>query len=94
MQKIEMTMDDFDRLMETLEEIDMDNDGYIPSEDDLMDYIERHPERYYLYLLWYSEHKPAPKNENEKKILKKITAIINRTVQIVDNTDQKEGDEE
>lgn len=87
MQEIKITMSDFDDLMETLEEIEMEDDGYIPSEDDLMNYIEKHSERYYLYLLWYSEHKPIPQNEEEKKILKRITSIINRTIHIVDEED-------
>lgn len=83
MQYIEIKEDEFDNLMNTLDNIEMENDGYIPSEEDVFDYIEKHPERYYLYLLWYSEHKPKPQTEEEKMILKKITKIINRTVKVL-----------
>lgn len=83
MQYIEITEHDFDALMDKLEKIEMENDGYIPSEEDVFDYIEKNPERYYLYLLWYSEHKPKPQTEEEKKILKKITKITNQTIKIL-----------
>ena len=63
MQYIEITEHDFDALLDKLENIEMENDGYIPSEEDVFDYIEKNPERYYLYLLWYSEHKPKPQTE-------------------------------
>lgn len=83
MQKIQIREEDFDRLMEMLSSIKMEDDDYIPSEEDIFDYIERFPERYYLYLLWYSEHRPKPKNEEERKNLKKIIKIINNTIEIV-----------
>lgn len=83
MSKVTMTDTEFDELMETLNSVDMEADNYIPSDDDFFDYIEKHPERYYKYLLWYSEHKPIPTNEKEKEILKKITKIINNTVEII-----------
>lgn len=83
MHTIEIPEDEFDKLMERLDKIEMDKDNYIPSEDDIFDYIEKHPERYYLYLLWYSEHKPRPQTEEEKKILKRVTKIINNTIVIV-----------
>ena len=66
-----------------LDKVEMEKDGYIPSEEDVFDYIEKHPEKYYLYLLWYSEHKPNPQSEEEKKNLKKITKIINNTIKII-----------
>lgn len=80
---IEMNEKEFDDLMNELDKVEMENDGYIPSEEDVFDYIERHPERYYLYLLWYSEHKPKPQTDEEKKILKKVTKIINQTIKVV-----------
>ena len=83
MQIIELTEAEFDKLMNRLDKVEMEKDGYIPSEEDVFDYIEKHPEKYYLYLLWYSEHKPKPQNEYEKKILKKITKITNQTIKIV-----------
>lgn len=84
MQNIKLTIDEFDALMESINSVKMEDDGYIPSLDDVLYYIEKHPERYYLYLLWYSEHKPKPKNDKEKSILKRITKIINNTVEIID----------
>lgn len=78
-----MNEKEFDDLMNELDKVEMENDGYIPSEEDVFDYIERHPERYYLYLLWYSEHKPKPQTDEEKKILKKVTKIINQTIKVV-----------
>lgn len=83
MKCIEMNEKEFDDLMNELDKVEMENDGYIPSEEDVFDYIERHPERYYLYLLWYSEHKPKPQTDEEKKILKKVTKIINQTIKVV-----------
>lgn len=83
MRTVEIPEEEFDKLMERLDKIEMDKDDYIPSEDDVFDYIEKHPERYYLYLLWYSEHKPKPQTEEEKKILKRVTKIINNTIVIV-----------
>lgn len=71
MQIIELTEAEFDKLMNRLDKVEMEKDGYIPSEEDVFDYIEKHPEKYYLYLLWYSEHKPKPQSEEEKKELKK-----------------------
>ena len=44
---------------------------------------ENKMKKYYLYLLWYSEHKPKPQSEEEKKNLKKITKIINNTIKII-----------
>lgn len=41
MQHIEITEHDFDALMDKLEKIEMENDGYIPSEEDVFDYIEK-----------------------------------------------------
>ena len=83
MQCVEIKDDKFDELMDKLNNVEMEKDNYIPSEEDTFDYIERHPERYYLYLLWYSEHKPKPQTEEEKKILKRVTKITNQTVKIV-----------
>ena len=40
------------------------------------DYIEKHPERYYLYLLWFSEHKPKPQTNEERQVLKRISKIF------------------
>ena len=37
MQQIEITEHDFDALMDKLEKIEMENDGYIPSEEDVFD---------------------------------------------------------
>ncbi len=84
MEKVKFTVNEFDSLMDIINSIEMENDRYIPSLDDLLYYIEKHPERYYLYLLWYSEHKPKPKNEKEKSILKRISKIINNTIEIID----------
>lgn len=83
MQIIELTEAEFDKLMNRLDKVEMEKDGYIPSEEDVFDYIEKHPEKCYLYLLWYSEHKPKPQSEEEKKNLKKITKIINNTIKII-----------
>lgn len=83
MQIIELTEAEFDKLMNRLDKVEMEKDGYIPSEEDVFDYIEKHPGKYYLYLLWYSEHKPNPQSEEEKKNLKKITKIINNTIKII-----------
>lgn len=66
--------------MDTINKVPMEEDEYIPSEEDMFYYIEKNPEKYYLYLLWYSEHKPKPKTEEEKKILKRMTKIINKTI--------------
>ena len=78
-----ITEQKFDEMMEDINKVILEEDGYIPSEDDILDYIEKKPEKYYQYLLWYSEHKPKPKTEEEKQRLKRINAIINRTVEIV-----------
>lgn len=83
MKHIEFTDEEFDELMEKINTVKMENDDYIPSEEDVFDYITRYPERYYLYLLWYSEHKPKPQTEEEKQIIKTIIKTINNTVQIV-----------
>ena len=83
MQIIELTEAEFDKLMNRLDKVEMEKDGYIPSEEDVFDYIEKHPKKYYLYLLWYSEHKPNPQSEEEKKNLKKITKIIINTIKII-----------
>lgn len=82
MKKIVFTVEEFDKLMDELEEVQFDDDEYIPSMDDVLDYIEKYTERYYLYLLWYSEHKPKPKTEEEKRILKRITKIINNVIDV------------
>ena len=65
--QVTLSENEFNAIMEKLESIQMDEDGYIPTEAEIDDYIEPHPERYYLYLLWFSEHKPRPKTEEEKK---------------------------
>lgn len=83
MQYVEIKEQEFDDLVNKLDDVEMEKDNYIPSEEDVFDYIEKHPEKYYLYLLWYSEHKPKSQNEYEKKILKKITKITNQTIKIV-----------
>lgn len=83
MQFVEIKEDEFDALMDKLDQVEMDDDKYIPSEEDVFDYIEKHPDKYYLFLLWYSEHKPKPHTEEEKKILKQVTKITNQTVKIV-----------
>lgn len=77
---IKFTEQKFDALMDTINKVPMEEDEYIPSEEDMFYYIEKNPEKYYLYLLWYSEHKPKPKTEEEKKILKRMTKIINKTI--------------
>lgn len=82
MQQIEMKEEEFDDLMDKLNQVEMEKDDYIPSEEDIFDYIEKHPERYYMYLLWYSEHKPVPRTEEEKKLLKKVTKVINQAIKI------------
>ena len=45
--------------------------------DALLDKLEN------IEMLWYSEHKPKPQTEEEKRILKKVTKIINQTIKIV-----------
>lgn len=72
----------FEELSNILEQIKLDDDEYIPSDEDILDYIQEHPEKYYLYLLWYSENKPKPESETEKKQLKKVIKAINRAIQI------------
>lgn len=88
---ITMTINEFDALMERLEKIEMEHDGYIPSESELEDYVEKHADRYYLYLLWYSVHKPVPRNADEKQRLKRLTAAINKAVKIV-NEEEIDGE--
>lgn len=82
MHSIEFKVDEFDALMDEINKVEMEEDDYIPSSDDVLDYIEKYPERYYMYLLWYSEHRPKPKNEEEKRILKRITKIINNAIKV------------
>lgn len=94
MSSIEFSVNEFEELMNDISKVDMDEDEYIPSIDDVLDYVEKHPERYYKYLLWFSEHKPQPKTEEEKTILKRITKIINNTVIITDETDEDDDNEE
>ena len=73
---------EFDKLSEMMDKISMPHDNYIPSEEDLFNYIARNPEKYYKYLLWYSMHKPKSQNEEEKKLLKRMTKITNETIVI------------
>ena len=42
MQIIELTEAEFDKLMNRLDKVEMEKDGYIPSEEDVFDYIEKH----------------------------------------------------
>jgi len=74
----------FDDILDRTERVQMDKDDYIPSEEEIDNYIEPHPERYYIYLLWFSEHKPKPQTEEEKKRIKRIITIINHTIQITE----------
>ena len=39
MQIIELTEAEFDKLMNRLDKVEMEKDGYIPSEEDVFDYI-------------------------------------------------------
>lgn len=87
---VKMTIDEFDSLMDTLEQMEMDDGGYIPSDEELTDYVEKHTDRYYLYLLWYSAHKPEPKNADEKRRLKRLTTAINNAVEILDEEETPE----
>lgn len=83
MKQVTLTEAEFDEIIERLDKIEMEDDGYIPSEEEIFDYIEEHPDKYYLYLLWFSEHKPEPKTKEEKERLKKISKITNQTIKIV-----------
>ena len=85
MQQIKITESAFDALMNTLDMVEMEKDNQIPSDEDTFDYIEKHPERYYLYLLWFSEHKPKPQTNEERQVLKRISKIINNTILIIDD---------
>ena len=49
MQIIKLTEAEFDKLMNRLDKVEMEKDGYIPSEEDVFDYIEKHPEKYKKY---------------------------------------------
>ena len=73
---------DFERLMETLDRIHIDT-RYIPSEAELFYCIRQNPEKYALYLLWFSEHHPEPKTEKERDILRQINKITNHIIEIV-----------
>ena len=55
MQIIELTEAEFDKLMNRLDKVEMEKDGYIPSEEDVFDYIEKHPEQYYVQSLMNAE---------------------------------------
>lgn len=77
-----LTEDEFDQILETADNVRMPNDRYIPSEEEIFSYIWKCPEKYYRYLIWYSEHRPEPHTEEEKKRLKNITKIINRSILI------------
>lgn len=74
---------EFDKLMGTLDKIQIEG-KYIPSEVDLYDFIIRNPEKYALFLLWYSEHHPEPQTDEERKILKRINKITNKVIQIIE----------
>lgn len=46
MQYVEIKEQEFDDLVNKLDDVEMEKDNYIPSEEDVFDYIEKHPEKY------------------------------------------------
>lgn len=89
MKEVTIEEQKFDDLMSKINQVTMEKDNYIPSEEDIFNYIEKYPEKYYLYLLWFSEHKPQPQTEAEKAALKQISKIINTTVCITVHNHEK-----
>ena len=83
MEGVTLTEEEFDNLSDLVSKVHMSDDGYIPSEMDLFDFIEKHPERYYKYLLWFSEHRPKALTEEERNRIKQIIKITNKAIKIV-----------
>lgn len=83
METVTLSDEKFDEISSLIEAVHMPEDGYVPSEMDMFDYVESHPEKYYKYLLWFCEHKPETESEEKKKRIKEIVKITNRTIKLV-----------
>ena len=77
-----LTEQEFEEIEKNFQKIKLAQ-NYIPSREDFIYFIEANPEKYTLFLLWYSEHHPVAKNIEEKEILRRINKVTNKTIQIV-----------
>lgn len=82
MSKVKIGEEEFERMSEIMDCVEMPDDDYIPSEEDIFNYIWRCPDKYMKYLIWFSEHRPQARSEDEKSRLKEISKITNSSIVI------------
>ena len=80
---MKISFDNLDKLTEALEQIDTGM-NYIPTDDDIYEYIQPNPEKYAIYLLYISTNRPDAKTKDEKRRLKEIIRIANSTITVSD----------
>lgn len=78
---MKITFDNLDKLTDALEQIDT-GINYIPTDDDIYNYLQKDPEKYAVYLLYLSTNRPKTETEDEKKRIKKIITLTNSTIKI------------
>lgn len=78
---MKITFDNLDKLTDVLEQINTGAE-YIPTDDDIYNYIQRDPEKYAVYLLYISTNRPKAKTKAEKERLKRVIALTNSVIKI------------
>ena len=72
-------IDDFDKLEERLESLEIKSD-YFPTSEDL-DEMEN-DDRYAAFLLYLYMHHREPENEEESAVLKRLSAMKNKAIEL------------
>ena len=59
---MKITFDNLDKLTDVLEQINTGAE-YIPTDDDIYNYVQKDPEKYAVYLLYISTNRPKAKTK-------------------------------
>lgn len=79
---MKMTFDEYDALCEKLRNVENDRKDWLPSEKELIEFVEKDPEKYLDFLIWLSETTNPPKEERGQASLKAITKLLRDNIEL------------
>ena len=89
---IMMTFDEYDQLVERLESISYNPEGYFPTIEEIKKYLEPNFLENYKYMIWLTECNLKPETDEEKASYTYLNKILNKHIKLIDYEDE-ENDE-
>lgn len=91
-ENIMMTFDEYDQLVERLESISYNPEGYFPTIEEIKKYLEPNFLENYKYMIWLTECNLKPETDEEKASYNYLNKILNKHIKLIDYEDE-ENDE-